>query len=137
MEVVVLGEGGSYYEVRRRGVEEETLDDADFGRFLRQVDILRQSALHLVIPRHLYFHEPSMSAGLSRSMRKMRPVESASIRTLFPTAAATKSEDMLNCSDTRSILNIGSDASWSCMLLVLGGAYPLPISYAMVGFEMS
>jgi hypothetical protein len=44
-------------------------------------------------------------------MRKMRPVESASIRTLFATAAATKSDDMLNCSDTRSILNIGSDAS--------------------------
>jgi hypothetical protein len=73
-------------------------------------------------------HEPSMSAGLSRSIRKMRPVESARIRTLFATAAATKSDEMLNCRDTRSILNMGSDGSPSCMLLVLGGAYPLAMS---------
>ena len=66
-------------------------------------------------------YEPSMSAGLSRSMRRMRPVERARTRTLLATAAATKSEDMENCSDTRSILNIGSDAP-SCALLVLGGA---------------
>jgi hypothetical protein len=76
-------------------------------------------------------HEPSMSAGLSRSMRRMRPVESARIKTLLPTAAATKSEEMLNCSATRSILNMGA-ASSSCMLLVLGGAYPLAMSYAML-----
>lgn len=76
--------------------------------------------------------EPSMSAGLSRSIRRMRPVERASMRTLFATAAATKSEDMLNCRDTRSMLNMGSDAS-SCMLLVLGGAYPLDMSYAIMG----
>jgi hypothetical protein len=76
--------------------------------------------------------EPSMSAGLSRSIRRMRPVDRAKIRTLFATAAATKSEDMLNCRDTRSMLNMGSEAS-SCMLLVLGGAYPLDVSYAILG----
>lgn len=73
-----------------------------------------------------------MSAGLSRSIRRIRPVERAKISTLFATAAATKSEDMLNCRDTRSILNMGSEAS-SCMLLVLGGAYPLVMSYAILG----
>ena len=72
-------------------------------------------------------YKPSMSAGLSKSIRRMRPVERASTRTLLATAAATKSEDMLNCKDTRSMLNMGSDAS-SCMLLVLGGAYPLEVS---------
>lgn len=66
-------------------------------------------------------YEPSMSAGLSRSIRRMRPVERANTRTLLATAAATKSEDMENCNDTRSMLNMGSDAS-SCALLVLGGA---------------
>src|SRR5690242_1585643 len=66
-------------------------------------------------------HGPSMSAGLSRSMRRIRPVERARTRTLLATAAATKSEEMENCSDTRSMLNMGSDAS-SCALLVLGGA---------------
>ena len=77
-------------------------------------------------------NEPSMSAGLSKSIRRIRPVERAKIRTLFATAAATKSEDMLNCRDTRSMLNMGSDAS-SCTLLVLGGAYPLDMSYAILG----
>lgn len=72
-----------------------------------------------------------MSAGLSRSMRSMRPVERAKMRTLLATAAATKSEEMLNCSDTRSMLNMGNEAS-SFMLLVLGGAYP-PVSYAISG----
>jgi hypothetical protein len=72
-------------------------------------------------------YEPSISAGLSKSMRKMRPVDRASTTTLFATAAATKSEETVNCKATRSMLNMGPDAS-SCMLLVLGGAYPLEVS---------
>lgn len=76
-----------------------------------------------------------MSAGLSRSIRRMRPVERANMRTLFATAAATKSDDMLNCRDTRSMLNMEREES-SCMLLVLGGAYPLDMSYAILGLEM-
>jgi hypothetical protein len=34
VEVVVLGEGSGYDEMRRGGVEKETLDNADFGWFL-------------------------------------------------------------------------------------------------------
>lgn len=63
-----------------------------------------------------------MSAGLSKSIRRMRPVERAKMRTLLATAAATKSEATENCSETRSILNIGSEASASWKLLVPGAA---------------
>jgi hypothetical protein len=73
-------------------------------------------------------HAPSISAGLSKSILKILPVDSANTSTLFATAAATKSELMLNCSDTRSMLNMGSAAS-SCAW----GAYPLVMSYAIVG----
>lgn len=75
-----------------------------------------------------------MSAGLSRSIRNMRPVDSASTSTLLATAAATKSDATENCSDTRSMLNMGSAASPSWKLLVPGAAYPLDTSYAMLGF---
>ena len=71
-------------------------------------------------------HVPSMSAGWSKSIRRMRPVERAIIRTLLATSAATKSEDMENCSDTRSMLNMGSDAFSSSP-----GAYPDAVSNAM------
>jgi hypothetical protein len=77
-------------------------------------------------------YEPSMSAGLSRSIRSIRPVESARMRTLLATSAATKSEAIENCNATRSMLNMGSDTSWSWRLLVLGGAYPLEVSNAML-----
>jgi hypothetical protein len=39
VEVEVLGEGGGYDEVRCGRVEEETFDDADFGRSFREVDV--------------------------------------------------------------------------------------------------
>ena len=38
------------------------------------------------------------------------------MRTLFATCAATKSEDIENCSWTGSTLKIGSDSSISCMV---------------------
>lgn len=50
---------------------------------------------------------PSISEGLSRSMRKILPVAKASIRTLFATWPATKSDAILNCNWTRSTLKIG------------------------------
>lgn len=87
----------------------------------RSISMFCQYVFYAPHPLYCLPYEPSMSAGLSRSMRRMRPVERASTRTLLATAAATKSEDMENCSETRSMLNIGSDAS-SCALLVLGGA---------------
>ena len=52
-----------------------------------------------------------MSAAASRSMRKIRPLARASMRTLFATCAATKSADKLNWSCTRSMLKIGNDGS--------------------------
>lgn len=122
MEVVVLGECGGYDKMGCGGVEEEALDDANFGRLLGEINVytsismIRSGFYQISQP-----NEPSISAGLSRSMRRMRPVDRARTRTLLATAAATKSDDMENCSDTRSMLNIGSDAS-SCALLVLGGA---------------
>lgn len=135
MQVVVFGEGSGDNEMGGGGVQEKTLDDADFRGLLGQIDIyMRVSTGFAMIRWSLNApDEPSMSAGLSRSIRRIRPVESANIRTLFATAAATKSEDMLNCRDTRSMLNMGRDAS-SCILLVLGGAYPLDMSYAILGF---
>ena len=58
-------------------------------------------------------YEPSISAGLSKSIRRMRPVERARMRTLLATSAATKSDDMANWSETLSMLNMGRDASTS------------------------
>lgn len=122
MKVVVLGECGSYDEVGCGGVEEEAPDDANFRRLLGEIDVYTSISIVRSGPyQNSQSNEPSISAGLSRSMRRMRPVERARTRTLLATAAATKSDDMENCSDTRSMLNIGSDAS-SCALLVLGGA---------------
>ena len=59
-------------------------------------------------------------------------MERARTSTLLATAAATKSEATENCSETRSMLNMGRAASLSWKLLVPGAAYPLDISYAMV-----
>lgn len=60
---------------------------------------------------------PSMSEGLSRSMRRIRPVERASMRTLFATWAATKSEEIENWSCTRSTLKMGrAGSSRLCMV---------------------
>lgn len=62
--------------------------------------------------------KPSMSSGLSRSKRKMRPVSKARIRTLLATSAATKSEGRSNLRLTSSTLKMGSEASVrSCRLL--------------------
>lgn len=61
-------------------------------------------------------HIPSISEGLSRSILIILPVESAKIRTLLATCAATKSADIENCSWTGSTLNTGSDSSSSAML---------------------
>lgn len=60
-------------------------------------------------------------------------MDKASTRTLFATAAATNSEATENCSDTRSMLNMGSVASASWKLPAPGAAYPANASYAMVG----
>ena len=93
------------------------ISEGFFGKSMSEFCQSDPDVCHL----HCRADEPSMSAGLSRSMRSIRPVERARTKTLFATAAATKSEDMENCSETRSMLNIGNDAS-SCALLVLGGA---------------
>ncbi|KAL1835492.1 hypothetical protein VTK73DRAFT_5609 [Phialemonium thermophilum] len=54
---------------------------------------------------------PSMSSGLFKSMRRMRPFDRASTRTLLATWAATKSAAMENCSCTLSTSKMGSAAS--------------------------
>lgn len=61
-----------------------------------------------------------MSPGLSRSMRRIRPVDRAIMRTLLATWAATKSEEMENCNCTLSTLKIGSEASVRSCKLVEG-----------------
>ena len=87
-----------------------------FGRSM-SLDISKRNSSHGYCQ-----YSPSISAGLSKSIRKMRPVESASMRTLLATSAATKSEEIENWSDTRSTLNIGSDISVSWGFPLVGGA---------------
>ena len=53
----------------------------------------------------------SMSSGLSRSNRRIRPVERARIRTLLATWAATKSEDISKRSCTRCTSKMGREGS--------------------------
>jgi hypothetical protein len=77
-----------------------------------------------------------MSAALSRSIRRMRPVASASTSTLFATCAATNSADRENCSCTLSTLKMGSEVSpGSCKLVEPTKASLLGLSGAMA--EMS
>ncbi len=63
-----------------------------------------------------------MSEGLSRSILRILPVERASIKTLLATCAATKSEEMENCSCTLSTLTIGREASSSSAILYGAGS---------------
>lgn len=70
-----------------------------------------------------------MSSGLFRSMRRMRPFESARTRTLFATWAATKSAAMENCSWTRSTMNMGNAAASS------RSSTPLPAAKPSDGFR--
>lgn len=44
MEVVVLGKGSGYDEVRCRRIQEEALDDTDFRGPLGEIDISKKSA---------------------------------------------------------------------------------------------
>src|SRR6266702_4460192 len=79
------------------------------GQYLCAV---RNTVTHAPLHQHKLY-EPSISAGLSKSIRRMRPVERARMRTLLATSAATKSDGMANWSETLSMLNMGRDASTS------------------------
>src|SRR6266700_2168015 len=114
MEVVVFGEGSSDDEMRCGRVQEQFSNYTDFTRSLWKVNIYAQSEIRRRMFRFTHkFYEPSISAGLSKSIRRMRPVERARMRTLLATSAATKSDGMPNWSETLSMLNMGRDASTS------------------------
>ena len=66
---------------------------------------------------------PSMSDGLSRSIRRIRPVDSAKTKTLLATWAATKSEEIENWSCTFSTLKMGKAALSSSCMLVIGPGF--------------
>ena len=79
-----------------RRVQKQATDEANFGCLLGQVDIWWACVSSYQSMQLGEQYPPSMSEGLSRSILRMRPVESAKIKTLLATCAATKSDEMEN-----------------------------------------
>ena len=86
MQIVVLTERCRDYKVRSGRVKEHAANESDLARLLGEVNVCNEARKYwLVLIDILEFDEPSMSEGLSRSMRNIRPVERAKMRTLLAT----------------------------------------------------